>query len=328
MKNLLSSVRLSEHAEERMRELRFRFFKWQGVVALVALLVILCLMGFRLLDFLFGYSGTEPSWSIIGKIALISGILVGTCYAIMLAFLPVYFKKRRKALEANVKDREQAVRLSSMFSQLIAPPLHSYPVAEPLIPGTWRVFRIEHYASRVLRGEFTANINLGNVLFGAGSGFGGSMFQVSMANLIDTSTLMFVKDDTGRTQRLIVPSPNTVMTFFGGWIGVVTNKLTCKSYAWKAVGDFNYHDWLQVPLQKAAVIDGLDAQLETGEGARTPLEVFGQEVQPGVVVVSQLIVDGKKVICFPTGFFQTFAQQIATEVNAYLQIPQISNATS
>lgn len=212
-------------------------------------------------------------------------------------FVPRFTRRRRKILADNVRDYRRATWLKRALDQLASADVVGMSVLEKPIGGNWRPFRVEHTLSGSLRGEFTS--------------FRSGTFTGKVApNVLESSSVLFLRDDEGKTLRVLIPSHGAAREMLAEAL---------KSWARKAGHREGYYDgsthvgrvvhnfalagdWSQ-RLVHTQTIDMLDASCEKPVTERPVVGVMGRMLHEGVAFATGLRVNGETKTLLPTTFF-------------------------
>ena len=215
------------------------------------------------------------------------------------ALLPVY--------RANARDYHRSQKLETALATLETADIVDFPVANGLIGGDWKPFRVERGLTSSMRGEISCRR------------FTGTM----TTNMLDSSSVVFLKNADGETMRVLLPSPATAKEMLAqsieNWRSVA-GFVKDYSASWSEQ-DQDTHtsgvihrfarssNWTDA-LTHPDVIDMLDASCQAVEEQRPRIRLFGGLVQKGVALGAAIEVNGVQSAFVPTGFFKALASSV------------------
>jgi hypothetical protein len=224
-----------------------------------------------------------------------------------------------KTIRADRIDLMKSKEIDNIINRLKELSLEKMDVTEQKIGGVWTPFRVERMISYSIRADIECETRLnGKFLFGASHGVvQGVLNGSSMPNLLETSTLIFLKNEnTKQTLRVLVPNQQVITAMLERNINYILNnyqpkdshignslsslKLLSKSLR----GRFNY----------IKLIDRIDSEAQNQLTSKSLIEVYGKMVQPGLVIATKLVVDLDKHIIFPTGLLNKLYSEIQNHV--------------
>jgi hypothetical protein len=205
---------------------------------------------------------------------------------------------------ANARDYRTSQKLAASLGQLQKQDFGSFPIADKLIGGDWRPFRVERMLTGAMRGEI-----------GACGSFTGTL----TTNLLDSSSVIFLQNADGETMRALLPSPATATEMLSqlleSWrksAGFETNQYT--SYSYNRYLDthtssiiFRFarpSEWANA-LVHPDMIDAIDAACQESAEQRPVIRLRGALIQKGVSLATAIEVDGKQRMFVPTGYLAT-----------------------
>jgi hypothetical protein len=225
-----------------------------------------------------------------------------------------YRKNQASIILQNEADFNRSLQLREGLHRFKMTDVADYPVAEKGIEGDWKPFRVEHFISNSLRGEIVGEIELhGNILFGGilRGTMNGSMKGLAVPNLLDASSVLFLKGPSG-TLRVLLSSPRTTREFLVKMIEHWLAELPKNLHTYKVLQEFSVaDDHLLNPISNPQLVDSLDASCDTPITERPSVGVIGEKIQDGVVFATALEVNGTRKIFFPSGFFGELAVHVA-----------------
>ncbi len=226
-----------------------------------------------------------------------------------------YRKNRASIILQNETDFNRSLQLKEGLHRFKTAEVTDYPVTEKGIEGDWKPFRVEHFISNSLRGEIVGEIELhGNILFGGilKGTMNGSMKGLAVPNLLDASSILFLKGPSG-TLRVLLPSPRATREFLVKTLEHWLFELPKNSHTYKALQEFSVaDDHLLNPISNSQLVDSLDASCDTLITERPSVGVIGKKIQDGAVFATALEVNGTRKIFFPSGFFGELAVHVAS----------------
>lgn len=206
-------------------------------------------------------------------------------------------KSCRSIFSQNEADYNLSLRLKDALKKISSVKSSNFPVTDQAIGSQWKPFRVEHFISNSLKAEITG-------YGGFFMPFHGFIKGVTIPNLLDSSSILFLKNDS-KTLRVIIPSSRTTQEMFVKTIKLFLPDLPSSSYACEALQNFSVSDEnLLGPLSHPEFIDALDSSCELPLEQRPEVIVRGQQIQEGVAVATALEVKEKEKIFLPSGFFQ------------------------
>lgn len=224
-----------------------------------------------------------------------------------------YRKNRASIILQNEADFNRSLQLKEGLHRFKTAEVTDYPVTEKGIEGDWKPFRVEHFISNSLRGEIVGEIELhGNILFGGilRGTMNGSMKGLAVPNLLDASSILFLKGPSG-TLRVLLPSSRATREFLVKTLEHWLSEPPKNSHIYKALQEFSVADDLLNPISNPQLVDSLDASCDTLITERPSVGVIGEKIQDGVVFATALEVNGTRKIFFPSGFFGELAVHVA-----------------
>ena len=223
-------------------------------------------------------------------------------------------RSRQEILLRNKIDHELSLKLKEGLRIFATTKSSAFPITEKAVEGDWRPFRVEHFLSNSLRGGFLGEGKI-SMSFMAGFAKGhikGTSDGVAIPNLLDTSTILFLKGATGgATLRVLIPSPKVTRDLFSGTIKQWLNRVEDYTHIRRVLDDFVMGDTnLLEPISHPQLIDSLDATIELSSKERPSVIVRGEKVQDGVVLATELEINGERSVFMPSGFFRELASKV------------------
>lgn len=269
------------------------------VMMMIVSAVLVALLGALLELELLGI--TSLMW--LGAIAVVP-LLVG------IADLPFYFKKKRKLIEADDKDRALSLKLADALRKLSTIDPIAVGNTEEMVEGIWLPFRVERIVSQSFRGE----------LHGF-SGFWGfvpkSIEGIIIPQLMDSCSVLFLQDkESEKTLRVLLPSPRAQRDMIDKMLSGWTTELESDTHTRKEMDMFVWKEKSLVEgLAHADLIDRIDASCQKAPEKRPRIEVFAKQIQPGVAIGTAIRVGEETSIFCPTGFIKLLSDTIVPLVN-------------
>lgn len=232
-----------------------------------------------------------------GKPLLWAGVISLTVWLLSMLLFKKWRKGRRSIFSQNEADYNLSLRLKDALKKISSVKSSNFPVTDQAIGSQWKPFRVEHFISNSLKAEITG-------YGGFFMPFHGFIKGVTIPNLLDSSSILFLKNNE-KTLRVIIPSSRTTQEMFIKTIKLLLPKLPSYSYTCEALQNFSVSDEnLLGPLSHPEFIDALDSSCELPLEQRPEVIVRGQQIQEGVAVATALEVKEKEKIFLPSGFFQ------------------------
>jgi len=282
--------------------------------------------GIILFLMLVGKVPTMPGGNVVPKKLYISGIV--TCALIwLLCFLSKYIFKRAKwkkkqdgIFVQNEMDYHQSLRLKPILDNICSVSVSDFSVMEKEITGTWRPFRVEHFLSDSIRSQIFGQAKFN--LFSLKSTVRGISRSVATPNLLDSSSVLFLKDNEGKTLRVLIPSSRTTKEMIIGAMEGWFSDILEHTHTRVALKQCSFSEENVVtPISHPQLIDSLNSSCELTFEQRPIVCVIGQKIQEGVVIATALEVGGRKNIFLPTGFFKQLADSVSFVVQNVLSAP-------
>lgn len=289
----MKKIRLSGHANDRLCIVRKVCF---GTWAIIALFLVLTGV---LIALTVGISlQTIIIWAVI--------VLAGLTAFCLPFILPTYHRMRNSILADNEADFRQSHRLKRILRDLMARDSASFPVLEQTVEGIWRPFRVEYVMSQSVRGDFRGMIELqgfGLIAFTGSGSVVGETTGYAVPNLLDMSSLLFLKSPENKTLRVLLPSPRASMELLASSIEKWTNAMPATFASGAVRSLFATNSDLLDSLSHSKFVDRLTASIEDAVEKRPLVGVKGHEIQDGVVLATALTVNGESKTFLPSGFF-------------------------
>ncbi|MBI4135995.1 MAG: hypothetical protein HY481_00380 [Candidatus Vogelbacteria bacterium] len=238
--------------------------------------------------------------------------------------------RKQKIYEDNAEDYARAECLKTqIFPRFSGTRSDEFPLKETELPGSWRAFKVEHFASQSLRGDITGKVCLDIRSFFTGNAqISAGLKQLAVPDLLDMSSVVFFENEHGETLRVLVPSPRATKETLARLIEFYIGKkqyghydggvLSYGTHVHKALRQFTADESsLLSPISHPALLDRLDAAAQKPTAAKPAVTVIGEMVQNGVALATALVVDGVKKIFFPSGYLGEFASGIAFTLDTY-----------
>jgi hypothetical protein len=241
-------------------------------------------------------------------ILIISSIIAASWLIPWIIFGMSYHRKKQAILKENEEDYHQSLQLKDGLEKFTSTNATDFSVVEDDVAGDWRPFRIEHLVSNSMRGDIVGRVSLYG-LFNSSGTIEARSHGLTTPNLIDSSSMLFLKESSGETLRVLIPSPRATRELLAGmlegWLGRVDKRYWCdNSHVRNVLWDFAIEDDLLLrPVSHPQLIDRLDASCESTLGERPQVKVIGEPIQDGVVLATALEVNGERNVFLPSGFF-------------------------
>ena len=235
---------------------------------------------------------------------------------------------KRQVFQEDQIDYERSLSLQYSLVQFLHTPVSNFQTRQSPVSGSWFPFRVEHFPSASLRSSITGRVNLRSLFQGR------DIRGLVTPNLLDTSTIIWLKNrDNSATLRVILPSIDAIAqlfstmksSWFTGHSGY--NRTHCDVVIDNFVlsDEHFYH-----LLDHAQTIDILDASCQQPPDARPVVEVYGQVIQPGVIIGTALRVcdhpSSDVQIFLPDGFFTKFTHTVDGIMRRETPAPQPSDS--
>jgi hypothetical protein len=205
-------------------------------------------------------------------------------------------KGRQTIFSRNEADYNLSLRLKNALEKISSVKSSNFPVTDQAVGSQWKPFRVEHFVSNSLKAEITG-------CGGLFVPFNGFAKGVAIPNLLDSSSVLFLKNN-GKTLRVIIPSSRTTQEMFAKTIGLLLPD-RYGSFVYRTLQNFSVSDEnLLGPLSHPEFIDMLDSSCELPLEQRPEVIVKGQQIQKGVAIATTLGVGRKEKIFLPSGFLQ------------------------
>ncbi|MFZ2893562.1 MAG: hypothetical protein WA072_02640 [Candidatus Moraniibacteriota bacterium] len=234
-----------------------------------------------------------------------------------------WHRNRKKILSDNLNDYRQSQNLERVLKSFTATRSSNFPILERAIRGDWKPFRVEHFLSNSLRGTFVGDVRLRmDFLFGSlTDSINGIADGVVIPNLLDTSSVLFLKGNRG-TLRVLIPSPRATKELFVKTLEQWVKFAPKKTHLQHTLKDFAVKDeYLLTPISHPQIIDALDASIEMTSERRLSVVVRGEPIQDGVVLATALEVNGTQSVFLPSGFFRELTMSVMPFIEA--QAPKV-----
>jgi len=205
-----------------------------------------------------------------------------------------YNKDKGTIIHNDRADRKKAERIRGAFAPLIEKEILNIPAREGVIGNGWCPYRIEYNAGPSA---------LQSVVVNSLNGFGLDLF-LGQSQVIDNlrhSTVLFLQNAEGtETARVFLLSSQTVESF-----------LSKAVKGWKETGNDTHTNTVleQIAstdlgnLSHPRLTDILALSCAKDKEKRPVIKIRGEEVQPGIIIASELEVGEKKYTFIPSGFF-------------------------
>lgn len=314
---------LSYWAESKMRDNYFHYFGFTTIVSAILgfLWILACMILF--------FDQREVDWTFKEFLFWIMVFIVSSFLAFLVNYILVgqrYKRKKTEIFAKNEKDYQQSLRLKSVLDNFCSVVVSDFPVLEQEVAGSWKPFRVEHFLSDSIKSQIIAQTEL--KLFPFRSSVRGVSYSIATPNLVDSSSVLFLKNNEGKTLRALIPSPRATKEMIIGamkkWFSDVP-KCSCIPGYTHIRGVLEKCSFSEenvgLPISHPQLVDLLDSSCELDFGKRPSVSVIGQEIQEGVVIATALEVDGRRKIFLPTGFFEKLADGVSSAVQNALPAP-------
>lgn len=290
MPTIIELAPLSVQAEQELKNvdeykyssfsLFFPFFFFFGIPCLLA-----CLLTFPVIMTLIIF-------------AILATTIVATVVPLALPRMRRNWQRERtQLLLENARDYLRSQELDHFLAKFKGRTVDSFANPEPVIPGEWRPYAVEHFLSQSIRGELQGVSSEGLLR--------GAVFGKVIPNLFDICTILFLQDAQGETLRVLLPSPEATREIYRstirGWLGHTSDD----SHTRRVITQFPMTEELLIaPVQHPRVIDRLHAACQKPLAERPVVTVRGISIHDGVVLSTEMTVNGKRSTFFPSGFFR------------------------
>lgn len=224
-----------------------------------------------------------------------------------------YRSARLKVYLANARDFRQSRKLAAVLAPLQSAALVDFPVANNMIGGEWKPFRVERGVTGSIRGEI------------AGHKFTGT----STPNLLDSSSVIFLQNADGETMRTLIPSHATASEMLARslerWRATAGYKQDYYEDYWNRNQDTHtssvIHNFARSgqwtnTLTHPEMIDMIDASCQRSDEQRPVIRLTGALIQKGVALATAIEVNGERRVVVPTGFFKALTGAVRQFVPA------------
>ena len=212
-----------------------------------------------------------------------------------------YRSAQLKVYLANARDFRQARKLAAALAPLQSAALVDFPLANNMIGGEWKPFRVERGVTGSIRGEI------------AGHKFTGT----TTPNLLDSSSVLFLQNADGETMRTLIPSHATASEMLARSLErwrtnagfehdyyADYRKRDQDTYTSRVIHDFARSGQWTNTLTHPEMIDMIDASCQRSEEQRPVIRLTGALIQKGVALATAIEVNGEQRVFVPTGFFK------------------------
>ena len=265
----------------------------------------------------------EVSWTFKEFLFWIMVFVLSSSLAFLVNYILVgrrYKRRKREIFAENETDYQQSLRLKPVLDNISSVSVSDFPVVEEEATGTWRPFRIEHFLSDSIKSQIIGQTELKLIPFR--STVRGVSYSVATPNLLDSSSVLFLRDSAGKTLRALIPSPRTTKEMIIGAIEKWFSDVPRHTHTRVVLEECSFSEEnVAAPVSHPQLVDLLDSSCERDFEQRPNVGVIGQEIQAGVVIATALEVDGKKNIFLPTGFLKKLANDISSAVQNVLPAP-------
>jgi len=218
-----------------------------------------------------------------------------------------YRSAQLKVYLANARDFRQARKLAAALAPLQSAALVDFPLANNMIGGEWKPFRVERGVTGSIRGEI------------AGHKFTGT----TTPNLLDSSSVLFLQNADGETMRTLIPSHATASEMLARSLErwrtnagfehdyyADYRKRDQDTYTSRVIHDFARSGQWTNTLTHPEMIDMIDASCQRSEEQRPVIRLTGALIQKGVALATAIEVNGEQRVFVPTGFFKALTGAI------------------
>ncbi len=323
-----NDIPLSAYAERKISERRQINYKFSKLVAQV---------GFATALFAFAFIGVFGSESkklqgLVKVVVIFSPWIIATILYIIALLINhllrrnIYAKEKAEIIAQNEVDYWQSLKLNEAIKKFSVTKSTDFPVVEQPIGEKWKPFRIEHFMSNSLRQSITAKFDgYGGGIFGGpitGS-IQGNAKGISIPNLLDSSSVLFLKNKT-ETLRVLIPSPRATKELFVQALEHWLKNLPKDSHTQNALKSFSMDDSnLLDSISHPQFIDSLDSNCELSIDQRPDVTVRGILVQGGVALITSIETKEKQEIFLPSGFFSAVTRKISEIADQRISEPNI-----
>lgn len=261
---------------------------------------------------------TNPTILTFTIFSIMTGIL--TIFAI---FVTINFMKlRKRAFYKNKEDYEQSLQLKKALDKFISINVSGYPVSDKKIGESWKVFRVEHFLSDSLRAQFSGSF----VGLFAGT-IEGYFTGSSIPNLLNSSSVLFLENESGETLRVLIPSTQVIKDMLVKTIEGWKKCVPCSTHVSKVLHEFSLKDENFIsPLSHPAFLDRLDLSCKLPFEEKPGVSVKGILLQEGLSMGTALSGGGKQKMFFPTTFLKELSGEVASILNESIKEPKAIDA--
>ena len=318
-------VSLSRWAESEISNNYDHYFGTTTIVSVIVGLVwiVVCLFALVLGAFgkPLGESGTP--WTFKRFLFWMGIFVLSSSFVFLANYILVgrrYKRRKNEILAENETDHQRSLRLKPVLDNFSSVDVSNFQVLEKEATGTWRPFRVEHFLSDSIKSQIFGQTEL--KLFSLRSTVRGVSYSVSTPNLLDSSSVLFLKDNAGKTLRALIPSPRATKEMIIGAMKKWFSDIPENTHTHGVLEECSFSEKnVAAPISHPQLVDSLDSSCELTFEKRPIVSVIGEEIQKGVVIATALEVDGKKNIFLPSGFFKQLADSISSAVQNVLPAP-------
>lgn len=300
------------------RALQDLWHKYWGIPATTTGILFVLAFGLSFLGVLF--VGTPSVYY-----GFVWGYLVGIVLVLWVLWRLVrvhaYRRDQFRILEENELDYDASLRLQVILDGFNRTPVSAFSTTEPMQPGDWRVFRVEHFMGGNAHATFAGSLGF------YGFAVQGSLSGRVVPNLLDASTILFLQNGE-QTMRAVLPSPSGVRELVTQTLSHWLVNRRSGSHVDQVLTSFRLTDEVLLkPISHPIFVDRLDAACRLPATERPTLRLAGQLIQPGVILVSALQLDGHDAIFLPSGLFHRLGDALAPYIGPVEQ-PKLIGAIS
>jgi len=204
-----------------------------------------------------------------------------------------YNKGLQTILNKNEDDQEKAESINEAIAPIIEKGVGGFPEPREANQGEWLPYQVAYGRSENgLRGVDIVSLE----------GFGLDMHldRHKISQCINSASVLFLRNKKcSKTIRVFLLTQGDVKSIFREFFEkLCVTRHSHTATALETVESINLGN-----LSYPSLLDTLVLSCEEDLGNRPGIKVKGEEVQPGIIVASELEVEGQKYTYIPSGFF-------------------------
>jgi len=321
-------VLLSGWAESKISDNYHHYFGFTTIASVIVgfVWILVCLVGLGkgIFGQPFGAESDSPPWTFKIFLFWIGIFALSSFLAFLVNYILVarrYRRKKREIFAENRIDYWRSLRLRPTLDNICSVAVSDFPVVEEKTTGTWRPFRVEHFLSDSVKSQILGKVKLN--WFSLKSTVRGISRSVATPNLLDSNSVLFLRNSEGKTLRALIPSPRTTKEMIAGAMEEWFSDIPECAHTRGVLKEYSFSEEnVTTPISHPQLVDSLDSSCELTFDQRPVVGVIGQQIQEGVVIATALEVGGRKNIFLPTGFFEQLAESVSSALqNTLLPAP-------